>query len=280
MPEARPAEQRPIVPDPDSSLTRPRRHSYPAPRLWPLKFALLLLLAVLLGVGWLGWQERERLNAELQQLTAEMSNLHARFDADEGRGEYITTLDSRLSAVDEHTDSIVARLAGLEVEVQQRREQENSRFSALDERIDATTTDLQRWLNGVEEREALLQAVRGSLDSLERAGSEGREGLVAQMDALAAAQERHLEHFETLQEEHASLAERHQGVRISLDDRFAALDERFAALAVEREELATADAALEEAVEELQPRLSALNTELRELRQEQLRLSADLEALR
>ena len=279
MPESRPVERRPIVPDPDSSLTRPHRHAYPAPRLWPLKLALLLLLVALIGMSWLGWQERERLHAERQQLAAEMSNLHARFDAEEGRGEYVTALNSRISSLEEHNDSLVARLAGLEVEVQQRREQERSRFAALDERIDATAADLQGLLDEVEEREALLQAVRGSLDSLERVGSEGREGLDARIDALAAAQERHVERFEALQEEHASLAERHQGVRTSLDDRFSALDERFAALDTELEELAAAGEALE-AVEALQPRLNALDTELRELRQEQLRLSADLEALR
>src|SRR5690554_4359613 len=213
MPEARP-----IVPDPDSSLTRPRRQAYPAARLWPLKFMLLLLLATLIGVAWFGWQERERLDAELQQMTGEMSNLHARFDADEGRGQHINVFDSRLATIEEHNESIVARLAGLEVEVQQSGERETSRFAALDERVDAAASDLERLLDEAEDREALLGAVRTSLDSLERVESEGREGLEARVTALAAAQERYVQEVETLQESHASLAERSQELQGSLED--------------------------------------------------------------
>ncbi len=134
MPEARPSERRPIVPDPDTSLTRPRRALPPQPRLWPLKFAVLLLLAILIGVVWLGWQERERLSAQLHQITSEMSNVHARFDAEEGRGDRLETIESRLSSVEDHAESIVARMAGLEVDVQQVVERDASRFEALDER--------------------------------------------------------------------------------------------------------------------------------------------------
>lgn len=284
MPEARP-----IVPDPDSSLTRPRRQTHPAPRLWLMKFMLLLLLAMLLGVGWFGWQERERLNTELQQVTAEMSNLHARFDAEEGRGQHVTAFGSRLATVEEHNESIVARLAGLEVEVQQSRERETSRLAALDERADATAESIERLRDDIETREALFLAVQSSLDSLEQVESEGREGLEARMAALAESQERHTQQFETLRESHAALVERYQGIQTAFENQFVELDERLQERVADQAErlaqfeselggLIATETTLEE-VAALQSRLSALETELRELRQEQLRLNAGLEAL-
>lgn len=284
MPEARP-----IVPDPDSSLTRPRRQPYPAPRLWLMKFMLLLLLTMLLGLGWLGWQERERLNIELQQVTGEMSNLHARFDAEDGRGQHVSAFGSRLATVEEHNESIVARLAGLEVEVQQSSERGASRFTALDERVDEVVGKLEGLLDDIETREALLGAVRSSLDSLERVESEGREGLEAQIAALEASRERDAQQFETLRESHAALVERYEGMQDAFEDQLSGLDERLQALDAEQtrrfadveNELGdptAMEAALEE-VATLQSRLSALETELRELRQEQLRLNAGLEAL-
>src|SRR5690554_17301 len=271
------------------SPTRPRRQTYPAPRLWLMRFMLLLLLIMLLGLGWYGWQERERLNTELQQVTGEMSNLHARFDAEEGRGQHVSSFGSRLATVEEHNESIVARLAGLEVEVQQSSEREASRFTALDERVDEVVGNLDGLLDDVEAREALLGAVRSSLDSLERVESEGREGLEAQIAALETSRERDAQQFETLQESHAALVERYQDTQASFEDQLSGLDERLQALDAEHARRfadvenglagSTAmDAALEE-VTALQSRLSALETELRELRQEQLRLNAGLQAL-
>lgn len=312
MPEARPSERRPIVPDPDSSLTRPRRPMAPQPRLWPLKFAVLLLLVMLVGVSWLGWQERERMNAQMQQISAEMSNVHARFDAEEGRGERFERFESRLSAVMDHAESLVARMASLEVDVQQVGERDGSRFAAIDERIDdlalrvdELSGNVERIVTEAEDREALLGAVRSSLNALERAGEEGREVLAARIDALAEDDQSVVQHIEELQSAQETLAEQQQGVRASLDERLEALDEHVQQLVEQQlaaleETFLAREAALEErletlagdieaaadaddatqAVEELRARLAGIDTELRELRQEQLSLSAGLEALR
>ncbi|EWH03119.1 hypothetical protein [Halomonas sp. BC04] len=83
MPDARPPERRPIVPDPDTSLTRARRPSQPMPRLWPLRLIVFLLVIALGAVTWFAWQEHQRFEDQLRQLTGEMSNVHARFDAEE-----------------------------------------------------------------------------------------------------------------------------------------------------------------------------------------------------
>ncbi|MBA2777393.1 hypothetical protein [Billgrantia kenyensis] len=304
MPEARPSERRPIVPDPDTSLTRPRRPSTPQPRLWPLKFAVLVLLAMLVGLAWLGWQERERLNAQVAQVTSEMSNVHARFDAEEGRGAHVGALDSRLSSLEDHNESIVARLAGLEVEVQQVSERDASRVEALDERVDAIGDRLGRLVSEADNREAMLAAVRTSLDSLERVAEEGREALAARIETLGDGGQLQEQRFAELQSTQEELVEEMLSVRASLDERLDALDEhvqhqleeqlatletavetrqtelesRLDSLAADVEAVAETDEAAQ-AVGELQARLASIETELRELRQEQLTLSAGLEAL-
>ncbi|UYG01828.1 hypothetical protein OCT51_11460 [Halomonas sp. LR3S48] len=305
MPEARPSERRPIVPDPDSSLTRPRRSSPPQPRLWPLKFAVLLLLAMLLAVSWLGWQERERMNTQMQQISAEMSNVHARFDAEEGRGDRLETIESRIASTEEHTESIVARMAGLEVEVQQVGEGDASRFEALDERVDDVSARLERLMQEAENRDALLAAIRTSLDSLERAGNEGREALAARIETLAEASERQGQRLSEWQSQQDEVAQQQQSVRASFDERLEAVDQRFQQLmeqelAALEESMEARETAMEErldalsaeieataerddasqAVDSLRGRLTSMEAELRELRQEQLSLSAGLEALR
>lgn len=311
MPEARPSERRPIVPDPDTSLTRPRRASYSQPRLWPLKLTILLLLAMLLGLAWFGWQERELLNQHLAQVTSEMSNVHARFDAEEGRGDNLQQLESRLSALADHAESLVARMASLEVEVQQVTERDGSRFGAVDERVDdiAQRVDdlsqgVERMVTEAENREAVLQAVRSSLNAIERAGEEGRVALAARIDTLAEGDQSVVQLAEDLQNVQEALAEEQRSVRASYDERLEALDRQVAQLFEQQrvefdeamqsreaelsERLDSLEASIEagavddasEAVEALQARLAGIETELRELRQEQLSLNAGLEALR
>lgn len=294
MPEARPSERRPIVPDPESSLTRPHRYHVRQPRLWPLKFAVLLLLAMLLGVTWLGWMERERLSAQMHQVASEMSNVHARFDAEEGRGDRLETIEARIASVEDHAQSIVARMAGLEVELQQADEQDGTRYAALDELTAELTARLERLVQEAEDREALIEAVRVSLDALERSGEQGREALAARIDTLAEAHERQTQRLAEGQALQDELAESMQSVRTSFDQRLnsvdeqvqelmaqnaAAMEERLASLADDVEALAAEDTSAL-AVDELRARLVSMEGELRELRQEQLSLSAGLEALR
>ena len=109
------------------------------------------------------------------------------------------------------------------------------------------------------------------------------------MAALDASRERDAQQVETLRKSHAALVERYEGMQDAFEDQLSGLDERLQALDAEQtrrfadveNELgdpSAMEAALEE-VTTLQSRLSALETELRELRQEQLRLNAGLDAL-
>ncbi|KAA0013468.1 hypothetical protein F0A17_03635 [Billgrantia pellis] len=296
MPEARSSERRPIVPDPDSSLTRSRRHASPSPRLWPLKFAVLLLLASLIVVVWLGWHERMRLEAQVQQISSAMSNVHARFDAEEGRGDRLENIESRLASVEDHAESMVARLASQEVEVRQVVERDTSRFEAIDERLDDTVARLDTLIEEADTRDALISAVRTSLDSLERAGVEGREALAERVAALDAANQRQTARLEALQQRQEELAEALQEAEAGFEARLATLGERMQTrhdelgtriqglseglegMSSEMEALAGREAG-EQTVGQIQARLSSMETELRELRQEQLTLSAGLEAL-
>ncbi len=162
---------RPIVPDPDASLAGHRTHAVARVRLWPLWCLILLLMLVLAGLAVGGWQLHQDVQQRLTRLGGELSNVHARFDAEEGRGEALSslqqrldTLESRQQAADEHTD---ARLAQWEEDV----------LSPLEERLADHEDRLESLSEEAEVRDKTLTAVRNSLDALERAGEEGRGGL-------------------------------------------------------------------------------------------------------
>lgn len=260
----RPEDRRqphPIVPDPDASLAGHHRpHAPPKATVWPLWLLILLLVAALAGLAYAGWLERQRLEQRLTRLNGDISNLHARFDASEGRGELLSEIQARLD-----------ELEGLD----------NTLRDALDDRLAqrladwqdehlAPLTDARSTLEGRvatlaengEVRAETLAAVRDSMKALETAN---REGLAALTERLAA--------LETIQQ---GEAERQQALVARLDESEAALSD----LADDVEALATARDDERERAEALEARLADLQAELRELRQSQLAMNAQLEALR
>ncbi|MCG6657106.1 hypothetical protein HOP52_04850 [Halomonas campisalis] len=309
MSEARPPERRPIVPDPDASVSRLHRARPPAPRLWPLYVLLLLLLAAVGALGWLGWQESQRLDTQWERLAGEMSNVHARFDVEEERGARLEGVMARLGALEERSDSIAARTTGLELELQRSAVGDLSWIEALSERQEELADQAAT-------RDAMLGALQVSLDALERVGEQGREALATRLETLDEAGERRTQRLEAelealnealaaereawqsrldpladdlaqgrqareaLAEEMAwlqALVERRQGEQ---EERLEALSAEYRALADELEAQAASHEDEQEAVVALQGRLTAMEGELRELRQSQLALSAGLEALR
>lgn len=312
MPEARPPERRPIVPDPDTSLTRARRPSQPMPRLWPLRLMVFLLVIALGAVTWFGWQERQRFDEQWRQLTGELSNVHARFDAEEGRGDRLEVIESRLTTLENRGESLAARTANLEVEVEQVADIDESRLDELDDRLAGVASQLETMAEEAAYRDALLGATQVSMDALERASEEGRQALATRIETVADSSQRTAEQLSEWQGRFDELGDIQQDVQAALAEELAARDERFQALL--EQELATLDERTrsqeaeligqlesvtdqldtlneeleglasgqqehQETVSGLRNRLTAMEAELIELRQTQLALSAGLEAL-
>ncbi|WP_445157685.1 hypothetical protein [Halomonas sp. E14] len=305
MPESRPVERRPIVPDPDASLTRSRRYAPPRQRLWPVKLVTLLLVVAVAGLGWLGWQEQQRLHNLWQQLAGEMSNLHARFDAEEGRGDRLEGIESRLYSIEAHGESVVARMAGLEAEVRQVTQHDAPRVESLAETLAAIEAQLDRLNEEAQTRDALLGAIRLSVDAIERAGEEGRQALAARLDTVAEGSQQHAAQIEDTDARLQALVAERDDQQVNLTERVEALEQRFdtaldqqamqiderldarddamtqrlAALSEQLESLNEQLDAISEVQQGLPTRITAMEAELLELRQAQLSLSAGLEAL-
>ncbi len=268
-----PRYPRPIVPDPDASLSAPRWRQPPPPRVWPLWLLVLLLLAAGAALAWAGWQERTRLQAEIGRVSGELSNVHARFDAEAGRGEVLTTLQDRLDELanlEAELDAVIdERLATLET-------RQEARLAPLEEAIDALETRLA----DLGDEDDTLAATRRSLDALERAGEEGRAALREQLDALDAAREAESDRRESLATALEELEGRLDDHRDAQQSRLASLEEALGTLEDDVEALAGSRDDEQERIATLGNRLRDVESGLRELRQAQLAMSAQLEALR
>lgn len=272
-----PRSPRPIVPDPDASLSAPRWRQPPPPRIWPLWLLVLLLIAACAALAWAGWEERARLQAELARVSGEISNVHARFDTDAGRGAALTTLQARLDELanlEAELDAVIdQRLATLET-------QRERRLAPLEETLDALETRLAALDDENDTLAATLAATRTSLDALERAGEEGRAALRERLAALDDAREAETERRESLATALEELEGRLDDHRDAQQSRLAALDEALGTLEADVEALAGSRDDEQERIETLGNRLRDVESGQRELRQAQLAINAQFEALR
>jgi chromosome segregation ATPase len=244
---------RPIVPDPDASLAGHHRpHASPRAAIWPLWLLILLLVAALIGLAAAGWLERQRLEQRLVQLNGEISNVHARFDASEGRGDVLSDLQARLDELEGQGEAMDARLKTWRAE----------RLTPLAD----TQAELQARLATLAEdgevRADTLAAVRDSMDALETASREGQAALTERLAALETA--------------HQGQAERREALASRLDE----ATQTLSTLDTDVEALATARDDDHQQTADLEERLGDMQAELRELRQSQLAINARLEALR
>ncbi|WP_372609519.1 hypothetical protein [Halomonas sp.] len=268
-------QARPIVPDPDDSLA-PHRFRYPSPpRVWPLWLLILLLIAALAGMAWMAWEERERFQRDLTRLSGEVSNVHARFDMDEGRGEALAGVESRLDV--------------LERQDEQMQEQVSARFVAIDERIDDLQARVVRIGEAAATREAMLSATQASLDALERVGDEGRAALGERLVAVTERRERDAERLDSLIDRveglegevpASALEERMTRIEGQLQERLDEALARLSGLGTEVEALTSSRHDDSERIAAMDGRVAALASDIGELRRAQLALSAQLEALR
>ncbi|WP_290799045.1 hypothetical protein [Halomonas sp.] len=289
-----------IVPDPEASLSSRRRRGPPPPRVWPLWVLLLGLAAAGGAAGYLAWEERQRFDSELARLSGELSNVHARFDAALGEGDALTDIEERLTALARRDEAHDGLLAVLEEDLAAGLDAQESRHEALQQR-------LVRIAEAAATREAMLAATQVSLDSLERAGVEGRAALgdaleaqrnrvddllesqvresqrLAELDerlADLAAEMGQDEIIESLAADQQALAERLVTSREAAERERQVLEERLAALGREVEALAEAGDDERSIDDALAARLASLEMEIGELRRTQLAFSARLEALR
>ncbi|MDZ7852878.1 MAG: hypothetical protein U5L98_09600 [Halomonas sp.] len=275
---------RPIVPDPDASLSAPRWRQPPPPRVWPLWLLVVLLIAAGAALSWVGWQERTRLQAELARVSGELSNVHARFDAEEGRGAAFATLQDRmdeLANLEAELDAVIdERLATLETQQEQRLTPLEEAVTSLQESTMSLDGRLVALSDENDTLAAILAATRTSLDALERAGEEGRAALQERLAALDDAREAEAARRETLAAALDELEGRLSNQRDAQQSRLASLEEALSSLEADVEAMAVSRDDAQDQIEMLGNQLRDFESELRELRQAQLVMSAQLEALR
>jgi len=241
--------------------------------LWLL---VVLLLGICAALAWTGWQERSRFERELMRISGEVSNVHARFDAQQGDGEVLTSLESRLEALESRDTTFDQRIEDMQ-------ESAMTRLSAMDERLDELDVRQQEMASDDEARDALLASTRKSLDALEQVGKEGRAALEERLMAIAEARERDEERLDTLENELIATLETDQAM---LEERLASTQRQLeesnggqSRLADTVEEIASSREAEQQRSSATSEKLNALEDELAELRRGQLALSAQLEAL-
>lgn len=272
-----PRYTRPIVPDPDASVSASRWRQPPPPRVWPLWLLVLMLLVAGASLGWAGWQERVRLQTELVRLSGELSNVHARFDAEQGRGDALASVQERLddlAKLEAELDAVIdQRVASLET-------RQEERLAPLEETIDALETRLASMDEETDTLDATLTATLTSLDALERTGREGRAALREQLASHDAARETQKERLASLSTALETLEERFARFRDDQRARQTSLEETLSGLQADIEAVAGSRDDEQQRIERLNNRLQEVASGLRELRQAQVATSAQLEALR
>ncbi|MWJ28202.1 hypothetical protein GPM19_08280 [Halomonas sp. ZH2S] len=256
-----------IVPDVDQSLTgrhlRPRR----GPSLWPIWLMICLLLVAVAGAGAVAWYERERLLQEMNRLSGEVSNMHARLDSgDADIEDTLSFLQAQVVTLFQEQEQLAQTISSTRQELYGFLTDNDERVST--ESLDTLDQQVERLRENAQVRDSQLAAIHVSLDALERAGIEGRQSLMEEVTHLEQLLE---SRSQLIEEEMAALQE-------SLTRRQTALEEDMTQRLDELDQaLAEMDTGLDE---ELEQRIDALESEVRQVRQAQLAFSAQLEMLR
>lgn len=230
-----------IVPDVDQSLDAQRLRQPVKPRLWPLWLLILALMVAIAALAAGFWLEREQLRSELERVGGEISNMHARLDSgDSAVQDKITLVQAQVSTLFQEQEQLAMRFNATRDELMSMIPASEDRVSA--EAIDTLLEQIEAQQQTASMRDARLSALSASLDSLE----------------------------DTAETQHAALDDDIARLEKSVDRRAdrdtAANEKRYAALSQTLETLARKNAKLDD--------------DLRQLRQAQLALSAQLEMLR
>ncbi|WP_075879335.1 hypothetical protein [Vreelandella massiliensis] len=251
-----------IVPDVDESFNAQHLRYRKGPALWPLWLVIIAIIAVLSAAAAGLWLERERLLSELNRVSGEVSNMHARLDAGD------SDVQERLTLVQAQMSTLFQEQEQLSVALRNAREELFSLIPASEEMVSADA--IEALLQQVEQQQASAQlrdsqlaAINASLEALEQSSDNAQQLLSDEIEALAD-QSRELE--ASLE----ALAQSSSNTQQRLSDEVEALAEQ----SREREET------LETLEQAWQERLATLEGDVRQVRQSQLALSAQLEMLR
>ncbi|QEM81851.1 hypothetical protein [Halomonas binhaiensis] len=280
--------QHPIVPDPGESHSTVRYRRSPRPRLWPLwSIVLLLILAAGTG-GWYAWQTQQKMSQEITRLTKDLSNMHARFDSERDQGDILELFQQQLDKLaiqEKELQSSLDRLSG------QWQDDIAEKSRALEERLNqfegSSGNHAKRFeslVQRIETQEQTLEATGRSLSAVERAGDEGRGALEARLARLDDSRENQDKRVATLSERVDSDM---NNLEQKLDETLGSLNIRLDNIEQQQQELVADIEAVSQSGEDdrskqesLSARLAELELDMTELRQTQLSLSAQLEALR
>lgn len=247
-----------IVPDVDQSLNARHLRQPKKPRLWPLWLLVVMLIAAIAVLATCFWLERERLMSEFEQVSGDVSNMHARLDSGD------SDVQDKLTLVQAQVRTLFQEQEQLAMHFNQTREDLLSLVPASEDRVSAQA--IKALLQRVKEqqkraglRDDQLAALNASLDSLKKHAMSEHEQLDDEIAHLAEATERRAERDTATGD----------GVA-TLNERFDALADDVAALEKRREALGDAPGS----------RLNALESDMRQIRQAQLAFSAQLEMLR
>ncbi|HDZ46795.1 hypothetical protein LCGC14_0121020 [marine sediment metagenome] len=264
-----------IVPDVDQSLTAQHLRYRKGPKLWPLWLFMMLIIGLLAAAAAGLWYERERLLDELQRVSGEVSNVHARLDSgDTDVQDTITFVQAQMATLFQEQEQLAISLLDTREEL----------YGALSTNEEAATSDsmnallrqLAQLREQAESRDRQLAALRESLDSLEQAGTSGRRNLMEEVDHLEQLTDQRLASLESqiasvsstweeqLAAQREAMAERLETLEVSLTEAEAPLDQ----------------AALDALEQTWTQRLNTLESDVRQVRQAQLAFSAQLEMLR
>ncbi|TVP48015.1 MAG: hypothetical protein EA345_09775 [Halomonas sp.] len=264
-----------IVPDVEHSLTAQHLRHRKGPTLWPLWVLMLLIIATLMAAAAGLWYERERLLSELQRVSGEVSNVHARLDSgDTDVQDTVALVQAQIGTLFQEQEQLSIALGDTRQELYNLLT--NNEEAATSDSIDRLLQQLAQSQEQAQLRDSQLAALNQSLDALEQAGTAGRRNIIEEVD-----------HLEQLTGQRLSaLEEQISSVNVAWEEQLSAQREAIASRFEELEtSLAESDASVDqEALDALEQtwsqRLNALESDVRQVRQAQLAFSAQLEMLR
>lgn len=265
-----PAVSRRIIPDVDQSVSAQHLRYRKGPPVWPLWLAFLALIGLFAAAANGIWYERQRLLAEVSELSGEVSNMHARLDSGETQSEdAITLLQAQIGTLFQEQDQ-------LGMTVSDTRSELLSLIPASEDTVSADalielTEQIKVQLEAAAERDRQLTDLDASLETLAQTSKQARDQLANDIESL----------FSRLDDQEGEVSDTMAALReeqLALQNRVQAIDD-----AGEGAEIVTADEMMQQidtTQQTLQEELDALESDLRQIRQAQLAFSAQLEMLR